>query len=291
MRHYWKRHQPRTNLPVFGDVLNEVSFVVQPERRSSLRVLLSPLFRFMARGLPWKIFLDDCRHVLFPKPYFFSFVYISSSGEEYGVHEKFGPYREGDFFYLNINSWMVANGINQKEGNLIIFANRGRPDRWQSSPGNVEIRYTNQKYIAGFRTGFFARPLNEAGKIHLGYRGVNPGVVCNAARVSGILLINHSSNPLYSTSVSPVVRLYRPDGQYLESEFGSISPHSFVEKSIPQLFSGWKEFLRPCGGRGFTIASLEGFTLASMHTVRDERGNLVAIEHSRPGPANVIKFR
>jgi hypothetical protein len=119
----------------------------------------------------------------------------------------------------------------------MLIASRGRLDRWSSSPGSATVRYVGKNYIAGYRTGLFARPLNPvAGKRHFGFTGINPQVMVGDDIVAAVLLINHSSDPGYDRPVSPSVRLYRDARTYLEAPFGEIPAHGALERGVLSFF-------------------------------------------------------
>lgn len=101
--------------------------------------------------------------------------------------------------------------------------------------------------------------------------------------MSSLLLINHSSNPLYDEAVTPRTLLIRSDGETREAEFGAIPPFGAVERSLSDLFGeDIDDFLEPSQGKATTITTCPGVTLASLHLIRSRGGDLISIEHSRP---------
>jgi hypothetical protein len=168
-------------------------------------------------------------------------------------------------------------------------ANHGRPDLFNSSPGNATLRAISNDTVAGYRTGFFCRTLND-GKKHFGFTGLNPQIEVSEHAVASLLFVNHSSDPAYDRQVSPTVRLHRSVGEFIEVSFGNIPAHAAVEKPITELFPNAAEFLAPCGGRGFSVSTLKGATLASVHVLRRPDGVLLSMEHSRPAYPNIVDY-
>jgi hypothetical protein len=285
----WLQHEPRLNFPMFGNLVNEIDFTVQEDRKLNWRRLVSPLYRCLFRGESFGNMLSDYRHVFNPHGFSLRACFVDRDGRHVCSGQFTGTYRAGDHFYCNVNDWVVSQGAAMADGSLILIASRGRADRWQSSPGNVTLRVSNTATVAGYRTGFFARPLN-AGHKHVGFTGLNPRVEANDKWVSGLLLINHSSEPAYDKWACPTVRLYRADGEYREAEFGDIAPHSSLERSVLQLFPDAEAFLAPSGGVGYTVTTLQGASLASVHVLRTCSGELCALEHSRPAHTNIINY-
>lgn len=285
----WQPHEPRMNFPIFGDAVNEVDFTVQDDRRLTSRRIASPFYRWIFRGLPFATMLSDYQHMFAPRPLTFRGCFVDCKGELLCHGEFPGAHHPGDYFHCNINDWLASHNVPLQDGNFILVSNRGRADRWQSSPGNITLRIRSGSRVAGYRTGFFARPLN-AGHKHVGFTGLNPRVEANEHWVSGLLLINHSSEPGYDNRVKPTVRLYRSDKEYLEADFGEIAPHASAERSILELFPDAEKFLSQSGGIGYTITTLKGTSLASVHVLRSRRGELAALEHSRPAHTNIINY-
>ncbi len=285
----WLQQEPRLNFPIFGNLVNEIDFTVQEDRKLNWRRIASPLYRSIFRRESVKSMLSDYRHMFDPQEFTFRACIVDRSGKHVCSGPLEGSYRAGDHFYCHVNEWIARQGAPMVDGNLILISNRGRADRWKSSPGNVTLRVSSDASIAGYRTGFFSRPLN-AGHKHLGFTGLNPRVEANAEWVSGLMLINHSSEPTYEKWVRPSVRLYRSSGEYLEADFGDIAPHSSLERSLLQLFPDADSFLACSGGVGYTVTKLEGASLASLHVLRSRSGELCALEHSRPAHTNVINY-
>jgi hypothetical protein len=104
-----------------------------------------------------------------------------------------------------------------------------------------------------------------------------------------MLLINHSSDPAYSKSANPVIRLHKSHDEFLEADFGPIKAHSFTEQGLDQLFPNWADWSKNSKNI-WTVAQCKGVTLASFHTYRRNDNTLLAIEHSRPSHAQVINY-
>jgi len=160
---------------------------------------------------------------------------------------------------------------------------RGRTDGFRSSPGSYSMTYYNDKVYTTYRTGGFARTLNDPDKkSQYGFRGINPKIIVTDKISSSILLINHSSNPLYDETANPKSVLIREDGKTMDADFGSISPFGGVERSMEDLFG--KEvidFLAPFKGKGTIVTTCPGISLASIHLRRVKDGSSMSIEHSR----------
>jgi len=285
----WQQHEPRMNLPIFGNALNEVDFTVQDDRKLNLRRIVAPAYHFARGRSPWRAVLSNYKHMLAPRPFTFKACFVNRQGEMMCHEELPGAYRAGDFFYLNVNDWLRSHNVPIQDGSLILVSSHGRADRWQSSPGNVTLRVTDSGYTAGYRTGFFARPLN-AGHKHVGFTGLNPRIEVNTRWVSGLLLINHSSELGYDKTVRPTVRLHVNPEKFLETTFGDIAPHAASERSILELFPNAEEFLASAGGIGYSVSMLTGASLASVHVLRYRSGQLASLEHSRPAHTNIINY-
>ena len=285
----WGPNEPRLNFPIFGDSENSIEFTIQEDNNFTLRRLLAPIYHVLKT--PKKLFtlFSLYKSMFFPKRYKFRGVFLNRKGEQLhkGIFE--GAYRPGDYVSWNINDWLKNNNIKIQDGNFIFIASRGLPDKWHSSPGTVTLRVDNHGRLSGYCTGYFARALND-GKKHFGYTGINPLIEAKGKWNYGIILINHSSEPSYNKIVTPLIRLYRNDTEYLETSFGNISPHASLERNILDLFPSAPKFLTPNRGIGHTVTTLKGTSLASLHILRSEDNHIAALEHSRPSHANIISF-
>lgn len=285
----WRETEPRLNFPIFGDAENHIDLSLQPGAPIGLRKLAAPIYHYLKkRKKTWPTCVDYI-NILTNPPYQFRGCFVDRQGKLLHYGELPGNYRPGDYFHCNVNEWLRSAGVNICDGGFILISSRGRNDLWNSSPGNVSLRVVTDRYIAGYRTGFFARTLNAA-KGHAGFTGLNPQVTVNEKVVTGILLINHSSEPEYDKTVCPVVRLYRSAAEWLEAPFGDIPPHAALERSVVNLFPNAAEFLRETGGRGVSITSAKGATLASIHVLRTPAGELMSLEHSRPAHPNIVDY-
>lgn len=277
------------NLPIFGNSFNEIDFSVQEDRKLSLRKLSAPAFHFATGKLPLRSTLGRYKSMLRPSPFTFRAYFLDTRGVLLFHEPLDGSYKVGDFFYFNVNHWLETREIPLQDGNLILVSSHGRSDRWQSSPGNISLRVSGAGHVAGFRTGFFARSLN-AGHKHVGFTGLNPRVEINQKWISSLILINHSSEPSYDNFVCPTVRLHRNKSEFMEASFGKIPPHAYLEKSLLDLFPDAENFLENYGGIGYSVTSLKGASLASLHALRSPKGDLLALEHSRPAHTNIISY-
>jgi hypothetical protein len=285
----WRDDEPRLNFPVFAGAENHIDFTLQDDVPLTWRRLGAPAYHFVKGRKPLSTMLTDYKQMVAPEPYRFRGVYLDRRGHQLLDAPLEGEYRPGGFFHCHLNEWVRSHGKTLQDGNLVLVANRGRADRFQSSPGNVTLRVLSDSRICGYRTGFFSRPLN-AGHKHFGFTGLNPQVDVNARWVSALLLINHSSDPAYDKTVCPTVRLYRGDGQFLEAPFGDIPPHAALERNVLELFPEAESFLQDTDGRGYTVTRLKGASLASIHVQRSRDGQLASMEHSRPAHPNVVDY-
>ena len=185
---------------------------------------------------------------------------------------------------FNLNEIIKELNLPDDDYMGILIMTRGRTDGFRSSPGSYSMTYYNDRVYTTYRTGGFARALNESKrKQHVGFRGINPKVIVNEKFSSSILLINHSSDPMYTGSANPKSVLIRPDGEKRYADFGKIPPFGGVEHSIEELFgSDVNDFLSAFGGLATTVTTCEGVSLASIHLRRARDGSSMSIEHSRP---------
>jgi hypothetical protein len=281
----WKPWQPRVYFPFFSGVENTFEFTVQDTLAvQGWRNFAYPAYTAYKKQKTWGHALHDYLHLLGPDQLSFTVHSLNEDGTYRSAEGTFGPFAIGQSFVFkkDLSEKPEATGM------MVFVASRGRIDKMTSSPGNMTVRYASKKSVAGYRTGFFARPLNS-GKGHYGFMGLNPALSKNSKLQSGILLINHSSDPAYENSANPVVRVYKSSDSYLEADFGAILPHSFKERSLDDLFPNFESW---CGHseKLWTVAHCKGFTLASFHTYRDQAKALMAIEHSRPSHAQVINY-
>jgi hypothetical protein len=285
----WQQHEPRLNFPVFDKAENFIDFSLQRDARLTLKRVVAPGYYFISGRKSIKETVRNYHNIIMGESYRFKGIFLDRSGKELLSAQFPGEYWPGDFFHCNLNEWLLNQKIAIQNGNLILIASRGREDRFMSSPGNVTLRVLTNKNVCGYRTGFFSRPLN-AGHKHYGFTGLNPHVELNERWASSLLLINHSSDPAYDRSVRPTVRLYRADGNFIETPYGDIPPHAALEMGIGELFPQAFDFLSTNGGRGYTITRVKGASLASIHVTRTTNGELVSMEHSRPAHPIVVDY-
>jgi hypothetical protein len=285
----WTVTEPRLIFPVFGTADNLVDLALQPGPRRTWRDLARPAYNHFRRGKPWQPVLSDYWNLLLDPPYRFRGAFVDREGRLLAEGHLPGRFRAGQYFTCRVNDWLSAQGVPMQDGAFILISSRGRTDLWNSSPGNATLRIANNDHVAGYRTGFFTRSLNE-GKKHYGFTGLNPQIDIGRGLEPGLLLINHSSDPLYERTVQPTVRLHRNASDFIEADFGAIPPFGVRERAVRDLFPTAKEYLAPSAGRGFTIANCKGSTLASIHVFRDENGEIACMEHSRPAHTNILDY-
>lgn len=285
----WKKNEPRLHFPIFAGMESYVDITIQQPLKVTLKKFLAPLYYLLKKQKTFLAVLRDYYILIANPPYRFKAIFVDHKGNQL-ISEVFHEnYSAGDYFNLNVTKWLASHNCQSKDGVFILIANHGRPDLFGSSPGNATLTVLNRKVVAGYRTGFFSRPLND-GKKHYGFTGLNPQVQIDKISIASLLLINHSSNPLYNQFVNPKVRLYRNPKEYIEADFGEIPPHSFREKTILELFPDCELFLESTNGQGYSITKLKGATLASIHILRSRNGDLLSMEHSRPSHPNVINY-
>jgi hypothetical protein len=216
---------------------------------------------------------------------------LSRNGKYLASHEIPSIYTPGASVEVDLSQLLADLKLPVADYLVVAVMSRGRMDGHRSSPASFSMTYIDQDNVAIYRTGAFARALNEGRlKSHVGFTGINPKVMATKDVVSGIILINHSSDPNYALTARPTSILIREDGEKLEGDFGEIPPLGAREMSVVDLFgSGIFDFLKPFGGRATTITTCTGITLASLHVQRsnDNRRTLLGIEHSRPAHMNL----
>lgn len=285
----WRPWEPRAVFPIFAEAENTLDFVVHDSLRSSLRGLARIGYALVRKQKPMSMVSRDALNALLGRGMAFRGAFVTRQGRFVRDWMLSKPLHEGEFFQTNVNRLLEQAGLRITDGLFVLIASRGRLDRWNSSPGSATVRYVGADYIAGYRTGLFARPLNPvAGKRHFGFTGINPQVLVGEDIVASVLLINHSSDPEYDRSVSPTIRLYREPKNYLEAPFGEIPAHGALERTLTDLFPQAREFLAAAGGRGLTIARAQGASLASIHLLRSRSRRTLGVDHSRPAYTNVV---
>ncbi len=288
---YWNYWEPRVIFPYFKGYENVYDFVVQESLNGeTLKDFLRPAYYWYKGQKPFKQMLLNYWWVLTGAKIKFRYAFLSRQGELLKEWTHEGSYGKGDIFSVNISDLLKKENFADQDGEFLLIASRGRLDRWSSSPGNVTSRFIGQGKISGFRTGFFARPLNSGAKGHFGFTGLNPKVRMDENYEASLMLINHSSEPQYAHTAEPTVLLHRTPTEFLEAPFGVIPPLGIVERKLSDLFPNAEEFLKPTGGFGYTVTKVKGTSLASLHILRDRQGRLLGIEHSRPAHAAVIRY-
>jgi hypothetical protein len=197
---------------------------------------------------------------------------------------EIGSWGAGETLEININELCEARGIAVDDAMFMMIMNLGEHTDALSDINIFSMSYEGDRFFTNYRTGAFARTLNDfSKKKHVGFMSINPKAVVSESHLTGLLLINHSSNPEYGDSVYPTVRLYRPDGKFLDADFGPVPAFGGIERSIEDLFGdSVRQFLEPSGGLGTTVTRVKGYTLAGITVLRSRDGGSMAIEHTRP---------
>lgn len=294
----WRPHEPRFIFPTFAGLECRMGFSIpawyRPVDVSYLRSLVAGSLR--------KNFVETMKDLLpelgslvmsgFTKDLRFKLHILSREGEYRATHVFPSSYKPGASVEVELSKLFETMNLPPDDYVVVAVMSRGRMDGYRSSPASFSMTYVDRDNIAIYRTGAFARPLNEGRlKAHTGFTGINPKVIATKDVVSSLMLINHSSDPDYAATARPTSVLIREDGERLEGEFGDIRPLGAREASVVDIFgSRIFDFLKPFGGRGTTVTTCSGITLASLHMQRsnDNERTLLGIEHSRPAHMNLI---
>ena len=293
----WLEHEPRFGFPLFKNVNTLVAFSIRSDFNpidtlGIAKVTKSAIAIGLKKGIS-----QAFRETLHTASEYSSLLLSSNSqrlqfriimttrkGKFLGSYSIEGLYPPGGSIDIDFRNVLSKLGLPDDDYMAILVMSRGRADGFRSSPGSYSMTYFNDKAYATYRTGGFARVLNDPKrKQHYGFRGINPLVVVNNEMMSSLFLINHSSDPLYDTTVCPTSVLIRHDGKTREAVYGDIPPFGGIEKTMEELFGeDTVDFLAPFGGRGTVITTCPGVTLASLHLRRARDGSSMAIDHSRP---------
>lgn len=283
--------------PTFAGVESRMGFSIpvwyRPVDRKYLRSLIAGSLRKNFREV-LKDLLPELGSLIasgVSKKLRFKLHILSRDGDYRTTYEFPDSFAPGASVEIELSGLFERLKLPQDDYLVIIVMSRGRMDGYRSSPGSYSMTYVDQDNVAIYRTGAFARPLNEGRlKAHVGFTGINPKIIATSDIVSSLMLINHSSDPEYAHTARPASKLIRADGEQLEGDFGDIPPLGAREMSVVDIFgSGVFDFLAPFGGRGTTVTTCTGVTLASLHLQRtnDNRRTLLGIEHSRPAHMNL----
>lgn len=281
----WKAHEPRFGFPVFADCVNKVSQAVRLDfcRFSWKKAVKSSLSGLRTGRLPsagmFAPLLSGGYGAMQVRG-----ALMNRQGEFILDFGELGVWRAGQAFEINVNDLMAAQGLPIKDAIFMLIMNLGDHTEALSDINIFSMSYEGKHFYTNYRTGAFARTLNDfSKKKHGGFMSVNPKIIVNQTHVSSLLFINHSSVPEYADTVCPTVKLYRADGESLEQAFGPIPAFGCVERSLEDIFgSGVREFLASAGGLGTTVSSVKGYTLAGISILRSRDGRSMSIEHTRP---------
>jgi hypothetical protein len=287
----WKEHEPRFGFPVFGDCVNKVSQAVRLDfcRFSWKKAVKSSLGRLKAGRLPSPGMFAPLLHGGYGGMRVRG-VLTTRQGEFIRDFGELGTWSAGQAFEINVNETVAAHALPMRDAMFMLIMNLGDRTEALSDINIFSMSYESDHFYTNYRTGAFARTLNDfSKKKHAGFMSVNPKIIVNDTHVSSLLFINHSSSPEYADSVSPVVRLYRSDGESLEREFGPIPAFGCVERSMEDIFgSQVRDFLASARGLGTTVSTVKGYTLAGISLLRSRDGRSMSIEHTRPTQSYLI---
>ena len=109
---------------------------------------------------------------------------------------ELGVWRAGQAFEINVNELMAAQGLPIKDAIFMLIMNLGDHTEALSDINIFSMSYEGKHFYTNYRTGAFARTLNDfSKKKHGGFMSVNPKIIVNQSHVSSLLFINHSSVP------------------------------------------------------------------------------------------------
>lgn len=293
----WKPHEPRFIFPTFSGLECRMGFSIP----AWYRPVDIKYLRSLVAGSLKKNFLETTKDLVpelggliasgVTKNLRFKLHILSRNGEYRASHDLPGSYRPGASVEVELSQLFKDLKLPDDDYLVVAVMSRGRMDGYRSSPASFSMTYIDQDNVAIYRTGAFARPLNEGRlKSHVGFTGINPKIIATRDVVSSLMLINHSSDPEYAATASPATVLIREDGEQLEGEFGDIPALGAREASVTDIFgSKVFDFLKPFGGRATTVTTCRGITLGSLHLQRsnDNLRKLLGIEHSRPAHMNL----
>jgi hypothetical protein len=293
----WKPHEPRFIFPTFSGLECRMGFSI-PEWYRPIDI---KYLRSLVAGSLKKNFFETMKDLVpemgslvasgVSKNLRFKLHILSRDGAYRASYELPSIYKPGASVEIELSQLLAKLNLPDEDYLVVAVMSRGRMDGYRSSPASFSMTYIDQDNVAIYRTGAFARPLNEGRlKSHTGFTGINPKIIATTDVVSSLMLMNHSSDPEYALTAQPASVLIREDGERLEGEFGEIPPLGAREMSVSDIFgNGIFDFLKPFGGRATTITTCVGITLGSLHLQRsnDNRRTLLGIEHSRPAHMNL----
>lgn len=288
-KHSWRQWEPRFGFPIFKGARSLISFSIRPdfvslelgklkqEGKQALRNGVRPSIEFAKKAVPLILFARDSNVR-------FRIIFTTRDGCFLAMQKIPGSYPPGGSIDLDLTEMLGGLGLPDGDYMALMVMSKGRYDGVRSSPGSYSMTYRGVQSYSTYRTGGFARILNDPRKkSHYGFRGINPTVVSDNKKMSSLFLINHSSNPSYDETVMPMSLLLRADGKTREAVFGPIPPFGGVERTMEDLFGAdVSDFLAPFDGKGTTITTCPGVTLASLHLIRARDNRSFSIEHSRP---------
>ncbi|MCK1332011.1 hypothetical protein IVB57_27355 [Bradyrhizobium sp. CW9] len=294
----WKPHEPRFILPTFEGLECRLGFSIPIWHKAIDVKYLRSLVAGSLKKNVYEALKDLGPEFIgllksgFSSNLRFKLHVLSREGEYLATREVPSLHKPGASFEIDLTKLIAELGLAPRDYLIVAVMSHGRMDAYRSSPGSFSMTYVDRDNVAIYRTGAFARPLNEGRlKSHVGFTGINPKILATKDFVSSLMLLNHSSDPDYSYAARPSSILIREDGEQLKADFGEIPPLGASEMSVVDLFgNGVFDFLKPFGGRGTTITTCAGVTLASLHLQRsnDHRRTLLGIEHSRPAHMNLM---
>jgi hypothetical protein len=248
----WRPYEPRFIFPTFSGLESRMGFSI-PEwyQPTDIKYLRSLVAGSLKKNLveTMKDLVPELASLVisgFSKNLRFKLHILSRNGEYRASYKLPTNYKPGASVDVELSELFRKLNLPDEDHLVVAVMSRGRMDGYRSSPASFSMTYIDQDNIAIYRTGAFARPLNEGRlKAHAGFTGINPKIIATKDMVSSLMLINHSSDPEYALTARPASVLIREDGQRLEAEFGEIPPLGAREMSVADIFGdGIFDFLR-----------------------------------------------
>lgn len=286
-------YEPRNVFPYFANCENHLSYVLRdtylaPPKIAIKYALKSALKRDRrhSAGSLARIIKDS----LFEVKIRFRGAFFNRQGKLLATFPVFAEIGYLEAFDVSVNELLERAGVANQDGLFLCIADRGIKLDAGLSTGTLSAVYLSDRFFTCYRNSIFARPVNEFTHHRpQGFRSIAPHMFVTRDIDSSAFFCNFSSDPGYSQTANPKVRIYRSENEYLEADFGEIPPMGGEEKSMRQLFGQKVEsFLAPTDGCGTLIAEQAGITLSSIHILRNLREGTLSIEHTRPTHMYVV---
>ncbi len=98
---------------------------------------------------------------------------LSRDGAYRASYELPSIYKPGASVEIELSQLLAKLNLPDEDYLVVAVMSRGRMDDYHSSPATFPMTYIDQDNVAIYRTGAFARPLNEGRlKNHIGFTGI-----------------------------------------------------------------------------------------------------------------------